>query len=219
MNYSLAKRTMVELKALMYITSAGPQKDYEKWSKRAFISGTGRGFRKVAKTGHAPSPVTPHDRSCPMTQTGHAPSPKQVMPHDLSLYKEFKERKERKEITDSPQMRADLPEANPELKSKSPFQVYMDWVLSSVFALKPGDPNPIERKKVTMAYRRFGRAGQEIMAYAENDPAKAIDGTKAIAFWLQDAGKTWGLDTVAKWFPDWAQNPKEFNNGSAKTRT
>lgn len=91
------------------------------------------------------------------------------------------------------------------------FQLFMDRIFKDFLNIDSKN-----KKAVTAAYRRFGRAGKDIMAFAGDDPEKAYQGVDAIAEYMQGKGLTWTFDTAAKWFPDWMngglQDAKKENN-------
>jgi hypothetical protein len=84
------------------------------------------------------------------------------------------------------------------LRENGPFQIFMNRILKDFLAVPLEDKNA-----VSAAYRRFGRAGRDILAFAGGDPEKAYAGVDAIADYMQNKGLTWTFDTAAKWFPDW----------------
>lgn len=91
---------------------------------------------------------------------------------------------------------------------KQAFRVFMDRFLTDCLGLEVG---PAEaRPAVSAAYRRFGRAGKDILAFAGGDPDIAWQGTLAVGSWLQNIGRSWTLDTVAKHFLDWKSDPVNF---------
>jgi hypothetical protein len=83
-------------------------------------------------------------------------------------------------------------------RKRDAFQIFMDRIFKDFLNIDPKD-----KSVVGAAYRRFGRAGRDIMAFAGNDPEKAYQGVDAIADYMQSKGLTWTFDTAAKWFPDW----------------
>lgn len=106
-----------------------------------------------------------------------------------------------------------LLEAEPSIpKRKETFQALMDGILRDYMKLTPGNPDPREKGAVSAAYRRFGRAVRDILALAKDDPIAARRGIDAIGDRMESKGLSWNLDTVAKWFPDWATNPEGFEN-------
>lgn len=92
----------------------------------------------------------------------------------------------------------------------------MDRVLKDNFSLSPGDPDQKKRAAVAAGYRRFGKAGRDILAVAEGDPEKAYQAVQAIAGWLEDSGRSWSLDTIFKWTPDYLAEPGRFNGSKAR---
>ena len=112
-------------------------------------------------------------------------------------------------------------EENRELEEKKfagAFHEFMDGILIDYLKLKPGDPGRMERAAVTAAYRRFGRAAKDILAFARGDAKKARQGVDAIGRWLAREGLSWNLDTVCKWFSDWDQDPESFREGAKRRR-
>jgi hypothetical protein len=91
----------------------------------------------------------------------------------------------------------------------------MDRYLSECLDLKPGDP--AQRDKVGAAYRRYGKAGKDVLAMGDGDPSKAIGAVHAIGHHLQSRGLSWTLDTIAKHALDYFQNPGAYNGTSKKS--
>jgi len=102
------------------------------------------------------------------------------------------------------------PAANKLPQKRGAFHVFMDHYLKDVLRLQPGSGEPSHKAAVTAAYRRFGRAGKDIMAFAEGDPELAWKGLNAIADWAETRDLSWNLETIAKKFPEWRACPKEF---------
>ena len=103
-------------------------------------------------------------------------------------------------------------------KTKDPFHDFMDRFLSQCLKLPVGSKSPEHLRAVGAAYRRFGRAGRDVLALALGDPDKAFSGTLAVGTWLESSGLSWTLDTVAKWFQDWSQNPEGFGKDGKNKR-
>lgn len=126
---------------------------------------------------------------------------------------EPKERLKKERKTDS----GDEPQ-EPQVKprSKTPFNVFMDRYLAECLDLKPGDPSKPSRDKVSAAYRRFGRAGKDVLAMADGDPERAMDAVNGVGLWLQDKGLSWTLDTIAQHALDYLRDPKPYTSGGKR---
>ena len=99
------------------------------------------------------------------------------------------------------------------------FNIYGDWVLKEYLDLKPGDPSEGEKMAVSAAYRRFGRAIRDILAFCKGNPEMAKKGTDAVSDRLTAMGiETFTLDAIARWMPDWVKNPEGFNAETKRTR-
>lgn len=104
---------------------------------------------------------------------------------------------------ESPQAVAKTP------KQRTPLQVFMDRFLSECLDLRPGDPE--QRDKVGAAYRRYAKAGRDILAMADGDPDRAMQAVLGVGTAMQNKNLTWTLDTVAKHALDYFQNPGAYN--------
>ena len=98
------------------------------------------------------------------------------------------------------------------------YQEFGDWVFTEYMSLKPGDSDPKEKEAVSAAYRRYGRALRDIMAFARGDTRTAQLGLQAIGRRMEAMGLVWGLEAVARWFPDWSSDKEAFDNETKKTR-
>ena len=109
-----------------------------------------------------------------------------------------------------------LPSVAEQRKSDA-FRVFMDGIISDYTEYKVGDPDPKEKAAVSAYYARFGRAAKQILAFAKGDPVVARRGLEAIgARFNKKEFNGWGLDAVAKNFPQWIMNPEAYGK---ETRT
>lgn len=99
-------------------------------------------------------------------------------------------------------------ETRTEAAPKGAFHVFMDSFLEECYGTDPKDP--AQRAKTSAAYRRFGRAGKDVLAMADGDPVRALAAVHAIGYWLQNKGLSWTLDTVAQHALDYFADPKKF---------
>jgi len=97
-----------------------------------------------------------------------------------------------------------------ERKGKTPFNELMDRLIVEYMGYKPGDPDPAQKAAVKACYSRYGRAVRDILAFALQDPEKAMRGIYAIGERMEKYGLNWNLDTAAKRFPEWHANPEAF---------
>jgi len=93
----------------------------------------------------------------------------------------------------------------------SQFQEFMNWYIHDVLKIDRANKDAIDA-----AYRRFGKAARDVMAFACKDVAKAILGTQEIAGWAERKNLSWNLDTIAKRMPDWMACPSEFAEEKSK---
>lgn len=98
----------------------------------------------------------------------------------------------------------------------TPYHEFMNGVLKDFYGLKPKDPDPKELAAVNAGYRRFGKAGKDIIDFARQDPKRARRGLEAVGRRMEKWGLPWKLDTVAKWFPDWNVDPEAFEHETKK---
>jgi hypothetical protein len=100
--------------------------------------------------------------------------------------------------------------------AESSFQQFVNGVLKDYFNMKPGDPDPKAKAAVSAAYRRYGRAARDIMAFAEGDPEVARKGLDAVGRHMNAKGLDWNLETVAKRFPEWKVDPNGYEKSAAR---
>lgn len=136
------------------------------------------------------------------------PSTSSQLPPNFPIERE-REREEHNNIRQGELAKVEAPARKP-----TQFNAFMDRFLKGYLGLHPGDPDPAKRKAVEMAYKRFGKAGSEIMAYAEGDPELAYQGLNSVGKYMNAKGLSWTLDTVAKRFLEWKLNPEDFNERS-----
>ena len=102
-------------------------------------------------------------------------------------------------------------------RKASPFHSFMNYIAAEHYGLKVGG-TPSDNMALKAFYSRYGRAGRDILAFAQSDVEKAKSGLVAIAKRMEKAGLSYSLDTIAKWFLDWNLDPERWDRETEKIR-
>lgn len=129
-------------------------------------------------------------------------------PSKVPIYRD----RERDKETDKRTAKPPQPKVRAKQKGTN-FQIFMDRFLKECMSIKVPGETLQEKAVVSAHYRRFGRAGKDVLAMCKGDPNVAMRGVEAVGGWLQDLGRDWTLDTVTQHVTDWINNPSKFKRG------